>query len=251
MGMDLITAAMVAQLIRDIRAYPAYLTPPAIVAVLLDLDRSEAVITALLSGRPLDTTRSAAEERVRGADREHDLWHRYGHGFLTHLAQSAPDPAVRQAAEQLLELLFPNGLTVINRPYEVEVAAATQLEARLTNPTVVAGLATLAPIVPELPQILTRATAAGRALGEALAAVRAFDVDRAGNPFDPALFRARTDAVVWWSAFVTLVEATYRGDAPANAAAREALLGPWRRLTAVSAGVRPTPPAPAPGDAPA
>jgi len=66
---------------------------------------------------------------------------------------------------------------------------------------------------------LWQVTAAGRALGEALAAVRAFDVDRAGNPFDPALFRARTDAVVWWSAFVTLVEATYRGDAPANAAA--------------------------------
>lgn len=233
MGTELITSPMVVEFAREALAHEIYLQPPPIAAVVPLVRSSVEALAALLVGRPLDDLAARVDEEIRVADGAHDVKRRYAYGFLLHVAKNAPDAAERTAAEQLLELLFPEGQLLVNMPYLVEVAAATRVAARLENPTVVAALAVLAPTLPQLGAQVAAVVEAGRALGAALAKRRSLEVDKAGKPFDPALFRARTDALVWWSAFVNVVEATYRGDSPEHAAAREALLGTWRRLLAV------------------
>lgn len=244
---ELMTAEMVATVIENALKYDAYLGSEALKPLVPPLAQSAAAIRTHLAGKGADTAQSALDAQAQLDDAEHDRAQRFFYGLVDTIAQHAPLAADREAAAFVRDTLYADGLRVVNYAFAAEVAAGLKFEMRLANPDVKSRVEALAAIVPGLGEFARATVAAAKALGVTLQKLHALRVDKAGKPFDPVLFKARTDALVWWSAFTNVVEAVYRGDAPASLAAREALLGPWRRLLASGAAdASTTEPAPGP-----
>jgi len=230
MASDVFTAQVVAAMIEEALTYELYLQPAAIASVVPHVRAAAVGIRQFLVGQEVTASRTKLEAEAKASDGEHDRAQRLLHGLTDNFARNGKTVADREAAAVLQAQLHPDGLQVVNLPYLVEVANVGKLSARLRNASVIAALEVLAQSLPGIRGYADDIVAAGAKLGSGLAGLRALDVDKAGKPFDPALFKARTDALVWWSAFVQLVEAIYRGDAPDKKAARVALLGTWHRL---------------------
>jgi len=217
---------------------------------------------------PLKPAVVAAGERIRGAigvneagtayedaklttrakDEVFDARHRFAKGVLEAFALHL-DPDVARAARYVIDVLYPDGLTVINLSFELEAASGTTFEKRLAQPQVRDAVTKLAVHVPAIDSYLTAVVRAASELGQALQAFDGILVDKAGRPVNSALFEARTAAQRLFAQLLDTAETfAYPDDTPEHRQAREALAGPYRRFLDASSGraQAPTEPTPAP-----
>lgn len=217
------------------------------------IEAAVARIDSLLGGAEKGTSFEVAKKNANAADEVYDKANRFAVLMLEALANHR-DEAVRGAASYLLNLLFPERLSVIQLAYELEAASGATFAKRLAQPQAQASVATLQAVVPGIAQDLGAIVDAASGLRAALEVLDAQLVDKAGRPLDPKLFQARTDAHRLFARFVDVVETfAYPDDTAEHAQARAALIGPYRRFLATN--TRPTEsasePTPAPEPAPA
>ena len=167
-------------------------------------------------------------------------------GFMRH-----PDKTVADAARHVFATFFPEGLAAVTQAsFEAQAALALTLEKRLGQAGVQSALATLSAELPKLSSYLSDIIGHAKALGEALLAVDAFYVDKAGRASNPKLFAARARAHQLFATFADVVETVaFPTESAEDAQARAALLGPYHRFLGATRS-RPksdeTPEAPAP-----
>ena len=86
--------------------------------------------------------RAALKAEVARCDAVHDGWHRFAFRALN-AWQVHPDPAAAEAVRAAVEVLYPDGLSLITLTYRRQVAANEPFAERLEQPQVRAGLAAL------------------------------------------------------------------------------------------------------------
>lgn len=176
------------------------------------------------------TPYEAARLVARGGDEVFDETNRFA-VMLLEAFQHHPDEGMRAAAAYLLSLLYPDRLAIVMAAWEIEAASANTFSKRLEAAPTQAHVATLATEVPKIGAHLQRVVTTAQALGQALEALDAFEVDDAGRPLNPKLFEARVQAHKLFASFAEMVETfAYPDDSPDHAKARTALLGPYRRF---------------------
>jgi len=189
-----------------------------------------------LGGAQKNPEHDRAKGTTRARDGDFDDANRFAVLLLEALVKH-PEEAVRDAAAHLLALLFPERLAVIQLAFELEAASGATFAKRLEQTRAKAAIATLAGVFPAVATHLAAIVSTAKALGEALEALDAFMVDKAGRPLDPELFAARTDAHRLFARYIEVVDTfAYPDDSPEHNQARAALAGPYRRF--LSANLR-------------
>ncbi len=203
-------------------------------------------LEALIGTHEKDVSYQRSKILAAEADMAFDEQHRLIKGILDAYEHHA-DAALREAARYLRDVLYPDGLAIVQASFEVEAASGSVFGKRAALPQAAAAVATLAPELPKLGDHIAAAVAKATALGDALKAFDGVLVDKAGRPTNPALFKVRTEAQRLLSDFLSIVDGfAYPHDTPEHRQAREALGGPYRRFLLVSRSERPTEPTPAP-----
>ena len=82
--------------------------------------------------RQLEVMLANLTERIGAADLRHDRKARAIHAALQGLIEGTDDPVLRQLYMILLQLLFPEGLAIVNRSYDYQAGAVEALERRMT-----------------------------------------------------------------------------------------------------------------------
>lgn len=82
--------------------------------------------------RLLEVMLADLTERIGAADLRHDRKARAIHAALQALVDGTDDPALRQLYLSSLQLLFPEGLAIVNRSYSYQAGAVEALERRMT-----------------------------------------------------------------------------------------------------------------------
>jgi hypothetical protein len=82
--------------------------------------------------RQLEVMLASLTERIAAADLRHDRKARAIHAALQGLIEGTDDPVLRQLYLILLQLLFPEGLAIVNRSFGYETGAVEALERRMT-----------------------------------------------------------------------------------------------------------------------
>jgi hypothetical protein len=82
--------------------------------------------------RQLEILLADLTERIGAADLRHDRKARALHAALQALIEGTDDPVLRQLYMILLQLLFPEGLAIVNRSYGYQAGAIEALEQRMT-----------------------------------------------------------------------------------------------------------------------
>jgi len=175
----------------------------------------------------LDAARAVCREHDGAYDRAQSFVFYTLQGFMRH-----PDKALVDAARHVFATFFPEGLAAVTQAsFEAQAALALTLEKRLAQAGVQGALTALSAELPKLSGYLTDVIGHALALGEALGAVDAFYVDKAGRASNPKLFAARARAHQLFATFVDVVETVaYPTESAEDAQARAALLGPYHRF---------------------
>ncbi len=210
---------------------------PALLPMQPVLRHSQAEMGALIGSIDQSDGLKHARAKAGGADAVHDHWHQFVHDSLRALSRH-PEAAISLAATAVLGAIYPDGLgRVIQASYEAQAARGLTLSRRLAHPQVKTAIATLTPEMPRLPEYLQTLLTASQDLGEALVALDAFHVDKAGKAYNPRLFEARVRAHKLFATFAEVVQnVAYPSDSEDDARARTALLGPYHRFLNASRG---------------
>jgi hypothetical protein len=182
---------------------------------------------------------------ISATDLRHDRKARALHGALQSLIEAIDDDELRNQYMFLLELLFPEGLAIVNRSFAYEAGAAEALENRMT-PEIYAQLESIALGGQTLARVYREWVEAGNELGK-LVAERDRMVERNGRggsaSYDMDIRAARLQWINTVHTFVSALELTELGQD-----VREAVLSPLAAAIAQALRGRDGEPGEEPGD---
>lgn len=183
-----------------------------------------------------DTVLDGLREVMGVQDEEHDGARRTLFYVLFALTEAGSE-ADRAAVHAALDKLFPRGLSIVNATWRAEVGATETFAVACESAEVKAALPVLAETLKDPAALMARCITAGRALGKTLDQIDAHmaDLVEQGKAKSGEGTRAvRNDCMKTWRMFLDAVDKAYPEDGP-DAAAREALIGPYLREVAKAA----------------
>lgn len=197
-------------------------------------DEFERIMRAIVDGTVVPTGTDPVLDALRAAtgplDKEHDGSRRALYYMLRALAEIGTD-SDRETVRAAAGRLFPHGLSVNAATYRAEVGATETFAAACESVEVKAALPVMANTVKDPAAMLVRCVVAGRELGKGLKQVDAHLTKLVGQGEAKAsegLRFVRNDCLRTWNMFLGAIDKAYPAGG-ADAAAREALIGPYLR----------------------